>query len=459
MNLAETIHTYKGKKIAVIGIGVSNTPLIELLLRHGCDVTACDRSTRDKLGETAARLESLDAHLRLGEGYLTDLGADIIFRTPGMRPDVPELQDAVARGARLTSEMEVFFEVCPCPIIGVTGSDGKTTTTSIIAELLREAGKTVHIGGNIGTPLLTRADAMSPSDIAVVELSSFQLMTMTKSPGIAVVTNVTPNHLDVHRDLDEYIDAKRRIIKYQSPADLSVLNLDNDVTRDFACEAVGGVRYFSAKQPFDDGVFLLGGVIYIARESKIEKLMDASEIALPGAHNIENMMAAFTAVLDRVPAVICRHVAKTFSGVAHRIELVRTLRGVRYYNDSIASSPTRTIAGLRSFDKKVILIAGGKDKGIGFEALGEPIVQHVKTLVLTGPTAPKIRAAVESEPTFKGKPKIIEKEAFRDAVLAAHKAARRGDIVILSPACTSFDQFKNFEHRGNTYKEIINGLE
>ena len=459
MKLADYIRTIRNKKIVVIGIGVSNTPLIELLLDGGCDVTACDKSERARLGGLATRFEERGVKLRLGEDYLKELRADIIFRTPGMRPDLPELTAAAKNGAELTSEMEVFFDVCPSRIIAVTGSDGKTTTTSIIAELLRASGYTVHVGGNIGTPLLNQADRMHPDDFVVLELSSFQLMTMKKSPPAAVVTNITPNHLDMHLDMDEYVEAKRNIIRYQSPSDTVVLNFDNDITRAFAETARGNVLLFSLKNRIKNGVYLEGETIYNASDGKTEPLLDTSRIFLPGVHNIENYMAAFAATRGLVDRTVCLKVAETFKGVAHRIELVRTLNGVRYYNDSIASSPTRTIAGLRSFKQKVILIAGGKDKGVPFDALGPEVIDHVKTLVLTGLTAGRLRDTVENAPGYAGNPEIIEKEDFTEAVLEANARAESGDIVLLSPACTSYDRFKNFEERGNTFKQLVNGLE
>jgi UDP-N-acetylmuramoylalanine--D-glutamate ligase len=459
LKLSDYVQSLKHKRIAVIGIGVSNTPLIELLLENGCSVVACDKSEREKLGGLADALEKKGAALRLGSDYLKALDADVIFRTPGMRPDLPELRDAVRRGAVLTSEMEVFFDVCPCRIIGVTGSDGKTTTTTIIARLLEAEGYTVHLGGNIGTPLLTRADAMKETDIAVLELSSFQLMTMKKSPWIAVVTNLTPNHLDMHRDLEEYVDAKRNILRYQGAADIAVLNLDYGTTRGFAGGAGGEVRFFSRKSRVENGVFLDGSTIAGAFDGKLERIMETSQILLPGDHNVENYMAAIAATRGLVRCETYARVAGTFTGVAHRIELVRTLRGVRYYNDSIASSPTRTIAGLRSFKQKVILLAGGKDKGIPYDELGPEIVGHVKTLVLTGPTGEKIKTVVLNACNYRGSPNIIEKADFKDAVLAASAAAGEGDIVVMSPASTSFDRFKNFEERGNTFKEIVNSIE
>lgn len=456
MTVSEYMTSLKHKRVAVIGIGVSNTPLIRMLLRAGIDVTACDKSNRDNLGIIAEELESLGANLQLGEQYLDNLNHDVIFRTPGLRPDVPALEVARARGAEITSEMEVFFKVCPCKIIAITGSDGKTTTTTIISELLKAAGYNVYVGGNIGKPLLPDAAGMEESDIAVLELSSFQLMTMTQSPDIAVVTNVTPNHLDVHKSMSEYIAAKENVFRYQSKDNIAVFNYDNEITRAFAETDVGRSVFFSRQEELDQGVYIKNDAIW----SGDREVLPVADILIPGTHNVENYMAAIAAVESLVSDDIIREVAKSFGGVEHRIELVRTLNDVRYYNDSIASSPTRTIAGLRSFEQKVILIAGGYDKKIPFDELGPEIIEHVKTLILTGATAPKIRAAVETAPGYNGtNPEIMEFGDFERAVLAAHQAAHPGDIVILSPACASFDKFKNFMVRGETFKKIIYGLE
>jgi UDP-N-acetylmuramoylalanine--D-glutamate ligase len=459
MTFSEYLHTIREKSVAVIGIGVSNRPLIETLLRAGIRVTACDKKDRAALGGEADALEALGATLQLGPDYLKGLEQDIIFRTPGLRPDVPELAAAAQRGSTITSEMEVFFEVCPCPIIAVTGSDGKTTTTTIISELLKRAGKTVHVGGNIGHPLLTEAGEIQPEDIAVLELSSFQLMSMTHSPHIAVLTNLAPNHLDVHKDMAEYISAKENIFTHQSCKDIAIFNADNEITRQLSCKAVGSMRLFSRKEEVQDGVFLRGETI-VARKNGAERvIMNTSDIRLPGVHNVENYLAAIAAVDGLVPDETIRSFAREFSGVEHRIELVRTLRGVRYYNDSIASSPSRTIAGLRSFNQQVILIAGGYDKHIPFDVLGPEIVEHVKLLILCGATAEKIRQAVVSAPAYEeGKPEILTLNDFREAVETASRRAVDGDVVTLSPACAAFDQFKNFMERGKTYKEIVNSL-
>ncbi len=441
--------------MGVIGIGVSNRPLIRMLRDAGIDVTAYDKSEREKLGDVAKEMDDLGVKLVLGPDYLDRLQGDVIFRTPGLHADIPALTTARSKGIKVTSEMEVFLRVCPCKTIGITGSDGKTTTTTLIGELLKAAGYTVHVGGNIGKPLLPEVDRMKPDDIAVLELSSFQLMDMTRSPDIAVVTNISQNHMDVHKSMEEYIAAKENILCHQHTDDLAVLNGDNDTTREFASQAIGRAILFSRLRPQPEGVDIENGVIrYMSKD-----VLPVEDILLPGVHNVENYMAAIGAVGDMVDGEIIRQTAKNFAGVEHRIELVRTLDGVRYYNDSIASSPTRTIAGLHSFDQKVILIAGGYDKKIPYAELGEEIVEHVSTLCLTGATAGKIREAVESADGYEpGHPEIIQCDDFTSAVLAARDAAKPGDVVILSPACASFDQFKNFEERGRTFKDIVNGL-
>lgn len=461
LTIKDYLESLKGKKVAVLGIGISNTPLIRMLLQAGVRVTACDKRERIAFDGLLDDIEALGATVYLGEDYLDHLkGQDVIFRTPGLRPDLPQIQAAVKEGALLTSEMEVFFQVCPCPIIGVTGSDGKTTTTTIIAKLLEVAGRTVHLGGNIGKPLLPEVGEIKETDFAVVELSSFQLMTMDLSPHISVVTNLAPNHLDVHKSMEEYTEAKKNIFTHQSKEDHLILNADNEITRSFVSAAVGQITLFSRREaPEGKGVFLRDNAIWVKNDRGERQVLPCEDILLPGDHNVENYMAAIGAVDGLVTDEAIHSFAKEFGGVEHRIELVRELDGVKYYNDSIASSPTRTMAGLKCFPEKVILIAGGYDKHIPFDALGPSILKHVKLLILTGATAPKIRTAVEETPGYqKGSPDIQEYEDFRKAIESAHAAARPGDVVILSPACASFDKFKNFVERGNTFKSIVNAF-
>ena len=436
----------KGKRIAVFGLGVSNRPLVRLLLEFGCDVTGCDKTPRENLEEEVLELERMGCKLSVGEHYLDDLEADIVFRTPGMHPGIPALENLRAKGAEVTSEMEVFFEVCPCTILAITGSDGKTTTTTLVSEILKAAGKKVWVGGNIGTPLLPRVREMQESDCCVVELSSFQLMDMKRSPHIAVVTNLAPNHLDVHKDMEEYVEAKKNIFNFQNADNILVINGDNAITAPFV--NAGTTKAFSY-QGKDAEVKLEGDII----TRRGVAVLDKKDILLPGEHNVENYMAAIAAVEGLVEDEVIRQVAKTFGGVEHRIELVRIKDGVRYYNDSIASSPSRTIAGLRSFPEKVILIAGGYDKHIPYDVLGPEICAHVKKLFLCGATAPQIRAAVEA--CVGEKPEMVDCGKFESAVKAAAAAAESGDVVLMSPASASFDEFKNFMVRGNFFKKLI----
>ena len=447
----EYFSSLKDKKIAVLGLGVSNRPLVRLLLEYGCDVTGCDKTTREKLDTEVLELEKLGCELRVGEGYLDGVEADVLFRTPGMHPCNPAIEALRSRGAEVTSEMEVFFEVCPCTILAVTGSDGKTTTTTLISEMLEAAGKTVWLGGNIGTPLLPLVRQMKETDYAVVELSSFQLMDMKRSPARAVITNLAPNHLDIHKDMAEYVEAKTNIFRHQDEQGLLVLNADNAITASF--RGNGTTRFFSRQKDADvcvkDGVICRHG----------EKVLPVVDILIPGVHNVENYMAAIAMVEGLVDDDTIRQVAKTFGGVEHRIELVRVKDGIKFYNDSIASSPSRTIAGLRSFPEKVILIAGGYDKHIPYDVLGPEICAHVKKLFLGGATGEKIRQAVISCPEYDPESlEIVECGAFEPAVRAAAAAAKEGDVVLMSPASAAFDQFKNFMVRGEFYKKLVKEL-
>ena len=445
------------KRVAVIGAGVSNMPLVTLLRQAGLSVTVHDKKTADGLGAQYAQLTALGARTVLGDGYLDSLDEDIVFRTPGLHPEHPALQAGRARGGEVTSEMELFFRVCPCKIIGITGSDGKTTTTTLVYEFLKHAGHTCHLGGNIGKPLLPEVRGMRPDDLAVVELSSFQLMGMRYSPSIAAITNLTPNHLDYHKDFAEYVQAKTSIYTHQVTGERLVLNGDDPVTRTLDIGPGHQILTCSKIVKPENGVYLRDGVIYIAEQGKDRALMDAKDIRIPGAHNVYNVMMAAAIVQGLCQDDDIVEVAKTFGGVEHRIEFVREFEGVKYYNDSIASSPTRTIAGLESFDQKLILIAGGYDKHIPYDVLGVPTCRHVKTLLLTGATAPKIRACVE-QADCPEKPEIIDVPDLAAAVRCANAVAQPGDIDIMSPASASFDCFKNFMERGNLFKELVHKL-
>ena len=453
--LDEFKYNVAGKNITVIGIGISNLPLIKYLVSLGANVTACDRRSAEDLGENYTELEKLGVKFNLGDGYLNNLSGDMIFKTPGMRYDVPELLKAKENGSIVTSEMEVFFEVCPSHIIAVTGSDGKTTTTTLIHKMMTDAGYKTWLGGNIGNPLFTDTEKMKENDWVILELSSFQLHTMRKSPEIAVITNISPNHLDMHKDYKEYIDAKKNIMLYQNEGDTLIVNADNQVTADIGKSANGAVKYFSRNGMAD--VYLDGNII----KRGIVEILNIKDIKIPGMHNVENYMAAIAAVSGLVSKDVIVNVAKTFGGVEHRIELVRTLDGVKYYNSSIDSSPNRTINTLRVFPNKVIMIAGGKDKGIPYDEIGPALAEHVKVLILIGATSDKIQEALDAEINKTGNGKdieVIRATSYEDAVNTARSKAHDGDVVLLSPASTSFDMFRNFEERGNLFKKMVNEL-
>lgn len=447
------------KKIAILGIGISNTPLILDFLKKGARVFACDRRNREQIGELADRLEAAGAELRLGEGYLRNLEVDIIFRTPGMSFYLPELEQARKRGIAVTSEMEVFFDLCPATIFAVTGSDGKTTTTSLIAAMLKAQGKTVHVGGNIGKPLLPEIDSISPDDFVVVELSSFQLISMRKSPDVAVVTNVAPNHLDMHRDMDEYVQAKKNILLHQNAFSRTVLNLDNEITASFCKDVRGQLLTFSMEKRVNNGAWLDDdGILHMAYRGIDAPVLDRKEIRLLGDHNVDNYLAAISAVWGYVSVDSIKKVAREFTAVEHRLEFVRELDGVKYYNDSIASSPTRTIACLKAFDAPILLLAGGYDKHIPFEPMVPYVLEKVRVITLSGPTADAIEKAIRSDKNYHGSPEIIRVKDIREGLNILRQKAHKGDIVALSPACASFDAFPNFAKRGEFFKKAVEEL-
>lgn len=464
-NAADFLDWLNGKRVAVCGIGNNNTPVVLQFLQYGAKVTACDRRTREQLGDVAGRLENAGASLCLGDGYLSALeeaGVDLILRTPGMKPYLPEFEQARRRGIPVTSEMELFLALSPAPVTAVTGSDGKTTTTSVIARLLEESGRRVHLGGNIGRPLLPEILDVKPEDEVVVELSSFQLTMMRQRVDVAVVTNVAPNHLDWHADMAEYIEAKRNLVAYQDGSCRAVLNADNAVTRGFADGTDAPVYFFSRREQPERGAYLApDGMLRMVEDGADTPILPAGEILLPGMHNVENYLAAICAVWGKVSVQTIVQVARRFGGVAHRCELIRERRGVKYYNDSIASSPTRTIAGLRAFQdkspqrKNVVLIAGGYDKHIPYDPLGPVAAESVKAAVLLGATADAIERSIRACSDLP----IRRVNTMEEAVQAAAALAEEGDVVTLSPASASFDMYKNFEERGNHFRRLVEALD
>lgn len=450
----------KNKKIAIIGLGVSNIPLIDYLHDFQAKITVFDKRNEEKIDKgVLEKIENYKISKNFGENYLSNLkDFDIIFKSPSCRPDLPEIEAEVKRGAILTSEIEKVLELAPCKIIAVTGSDGKTTTTSLIYEIVKQKYK-AYLGGNIGIPLFTKIKEMQPENVVVLELSSFQLMTMKKSPDIAVVTNVTPNHLDIHKSYEEYIEAKKNIFLNQNEDNTLVLNYDNEITKNFAKTAKSKVIFFSSKEKIENGVIYDDGIIKISEDGLRRHLLKLKDTHLRGTHNAENICAAVAATKGLVQIEDQINAIKGFEGVPHRIEFVREINGSKWYNDSIASSPTRTIAGLNSFDEEIVLIAGGYDKHLDYEPIAKPILDKVKTLILLGQTSGKILNAVKEKQGELGiKIDIFKVDTLEEAVEKAKMEAKPSQVVLFSPASASFDMFKNFEERGNKFKELVKNL-
>lgn len=459
--LEEFCNYIKYKRVAVIGLGVSNIPLIDFLYELRADITVFDKRDIDKIDENILEnIKIKGIKYAFGDKYLEKLkDFNVIFRSPSCRPDLPEIIEELSRGAILTSEIEMLMELCPGLIIGVTGSDGKTTTTSLIYNIIKNKGYNCYLGGNIGIPLFSKVGEMKPEDVVVLELSSFQLMNMKTSPNIAVITNISPNHLDIHKSYEEYIESKKNIFKYQSDKDTLVLNYDNDITREFEKEANGKVIFFSRNHKLNDGVILDEDIIKICDNKLRKHILNTKNMKLRGKHNYENACAAIAATKGLVDTETQVDTIKNFKGVEHRLEFVKEVNGVKWYNDSIGTSPTRTIAGLNSFNKNLILIAGGYDKHLDYTPIGEPIVDNVKILILMGQTANKIKEATINAMNKKNKKvEIYECNSLDETVQLASKLAKKDDIVLFSPASASFDLYKNFEERGNAFKEIVNKL-
>ncbi len=452
----------QNRRVAIIGLGVSNMPLLKYMHDKGALVTVFDERIIDNIPkEIFEEVMKYDMRYVFGKDCLSSLkDFDIIFRAPSCMPWRKELAEAEEKGAIVTTEIEMLMEMCPGTVVGVTGSDGKTTTTSLIYEILKEKGYNCYLGGNIGTPLFTKLNEMTKEDFVVLELSSFQLMNMKVSPKISVITNISPNHLNIHSSYEEYIDAKKNIFKNQIRDDIVVLNYDNDITRECAKEAEGRVVFFSSKTKLDDGIILDEDVIKECNDRIRRHIINTKDINLRGRHNYENVCAAIAATKTLVDVDTQIEAVKKFKGVEHRIEFVREIDGTKWYNDSIGTSPTRTIAGLNSFDEKIVLIAGGYDKHLDYAPIAKPILDNVQTLILMGQTAEKIFLAVKEE--GEKEHKSIDTymcTTLEDAVKLARKFAKPGEVVLFSPASASFDMFKNFEERGQKFKEIVRNIE
>ena len=451
----------KNRKVAIIGLGVSNLPLIDYFHDKKSIVTIFDsREIGEIPKEIIDKVTNYAMEMSLGKSYLNKLrGFDLILRSPSCLPTVPELEEEANRGAIVTTEVELLMKMCPAEIIGVTGSDGKTTTTTLISEILKKAGYNCYVGGNIGTPLFTKLNEIMPDDKVVLELSSFQLMGMEVSPNISVITNITPNHLNVHKDYEEYIEAKKNIFKYQDRDGIVILNYDNEITRNCAKEAKGKVIFFSSKEKLDNGFIVDDGVIKECEDKVRKHILNTDDVILRGAHNFANIATALAATKTLVDTDIAVKAIKEFKPVEHRIEFVREIGGVKWYNDSASSSPTRTLSGLNAFKEDIILIAGGYDKNLDYTPLAKTVVDKVKTLILIGQTAEKIFDAVKEELDKENKKMDIYMcDSLEETIKIARKSAQKGEVVLFSPASASFDMFKNFADRGNKFKKLVNEI-
>ena len=421
----------KYRKIAVIGLGVSNIPLLDYLHEKKAKVTVFDQRTIDNISKDVMdKITSYSFEFSLGENYLEKLkGFDLIFRSPSCLPTTKELKKEEERGAIVTTEIEMLIKMCPAKVIGVTGSDGKTTTTSLINAILKHAGYKTWLGGNIGIPLFTKLNEIEKEDIVVLELSSFQLMGMEISPSISVITNITPNHLNIHKDYEEYKEANGKVI------------------------------FFSSKEKLENGYIVDNGIIKECEDKIRKHILDAKDVKLRGVHNYENICTALAATKTLVNQDKAVEAIKEFNSVEHRLELVKQIDGVKWYNDSVSSSPTRTIAGLNSYDEPIVLIAGGYDKNLDYTPIAKPIIQKAKCLILLGQTSGKIFDAVKEELENQGKElPIYMCTTLKQTIDVAKKEAKSGDVVLFSPASASFDLFKNFADRGNQFKKLVNEL-
>ena len=451
----------KFRKVAVIGLGVSNLPLLDYLYENKANVTIFDNKNMEDISkEIMDKITNYGFSFSFGKDSLSKLkGFSIIFRSPSCLPTRKELQEEAENGAIVTTEIEMLMEMCPCKIIGVTGSDGKTTTTSLINHILQKAGYHTFLGGNIGTPLFTKLPEMTPDDIVVLELSSFQLMNMKVSPEISVITNITPNHLNIHKDYEEYIEAKKSIFKYQNENGKLILNYDNDITRECAKEAIGKVIFFSDKIKLDNGFIVDQGIVKKCEDKIRTHILDTADVILRGEHNYMNIATALAVVDGLVDTDVAVEAIKEFKPVEHRIEFVREIDGVKWYNDSASSSPTRTLSGLNAFKENIVLIAGGYDKNLDYTPIAKPVVEKVSDLILIGQTAGKIFDKVKEESEKQGKNISISMcDTLQEAVDIAKKSAKKGDVVLFSPASASFDMFKDFADRGRKFKKMVNEL-
>ena len=454
MPSSETVRAdLAGQRALVIGLAREGVDLTRFLTRHGASVTVTDTKPPEALHESIAQLDGASVTYHLGGHQLTDVDhTDVVYASPGVPPDNELVIRARKRGIRQSSLVELFFQLCPAPILGITGSAGKSTTTSLLGEIFVAAGREVFVGGNIGRPLLGKLEAMTDHSWVVMELSSFQLEPLQISPQVALITNVTPNHLDRHPSMEAYWAAKGQILAHQSASDWAVLNADDEWSLRYAPR--GHTLHFSLNHKVD-GAYLDDGDRQVVLLE--QPIVDVREIPLRGRHNIANVLAGVAAAHaagiepEAMRAGICR-----FHGVAHRLQTVAERRGVTWVDDSIATAPERSIAALRAYHEPLVLIAGGRDKHLPMDEWAELIVDRVHHVVLLGEMSDLVaEAMMRAKPTYTA---MTRAGSMDEAVRQADRAAKDGDVVLLSPGGTSYDMYRDFEERGRDFRAAVEAL-
>ena len=449
-----------GKHSVVLGLARQGMALARFLAEQGASVTVSDVKTVDQLAEAIKSLEGVPVKYALG-GHPIELldRCDLLCLSGGVPVDLPIVVEAQKRGIALSNDAQIFVERCPAPVIGITGSAGKTTTTALTGEMLKASGLRAWVGGNIGNPLIADLSQMAMTDKVVMELSSFQLEVMTSSPHIAAALNITPNHLDRHPTMEVYIAAKKRILDFQDFRDVAVLSYDDTITRQLAGDARGYVRFFSQQVEVGRGAFVREGKLVLKQDEE-QTVCAVRDLKLRGSHNVSNVLAACVlAGAAGADVEAMAQVATSFAGVPHRLQLVRELRGVRYYNDSIATTPERLIAALRSFDEPMVLLCGGRDKHLPWEDAARLIAERVSHLILFGEMADLVKSQISHLQSPISPPEVHEAGTLENAVKVAAQVARSGDVVLLAPGGTSFDAFKDFAQRGDKFAELVTELD
>jgi len=457
--------SFKGKKITVMGLGLfgGGVGAAKYLASQGADVTVTDLKSAEELSASIKLLENLPVKLKLGKHEEEDfVNVDMLVVNPAVPNDSRFLKLALENSIRIDSELSIFFRLCPAPVIGITGSNGKSTTTSLLGKMLKDAGIKIWVGGNIGISLLENLEKIKPDDVVVLEISSFQLEYLARiemSPHISIVTNIAPNHLDRHKTMENYIGAKKAIIHYQQEDDYAIMNYDDPTLKKWEGESSGRHLWFSAASELEHGAFLKNNEIIINHNSNRTVIPCSTQINIKGIHNWQNIMAAsYAATLMHADVESIKNAITGFTGLEHRLEHVNTINEVQYYNDSKATTPEAATAGIKAFDNPTILIAGGYDKQVSLHQFALECVRNTKCVILIGGTAETIQKLIQDIKGEKIKPDVYMAASLDESVKKASEVAEPGDIVLLSPACASFGMFANYEERGKEFKELVRDI-